>query len=79
MQQCNVQAVKLAPFIRASSMYYKTKLCVHNFTLFNQATAGVCCYLWDGINGGLEASIFATMMVDYLHNIIQRKPIVRNI
>jgi hypothetical protein len=75
----DVQAVKLAPFIRASSMYYKTKLCVHNFTVFNQATADVCCYLWDEINGGLEASIFATMMVDYLHNIIQRKPTVRNI
>lgn len=75
----DVQAVKLAPFIRASSMYYKTKLCVHNFTVFNQATADVCCYLWDEINGGLEASIFATMMVDYLDNIIQRKPTVSNI
>jgi len=31
----DVQAVNLAPFIRASSMYYKTKLCVHNFTVFN--------------------------------------------
>ncbi|CAI6359079.1 unnamed protein product [Macrosiphum euphorbiae] len=75
----DVQAVKLARFIRASSMYYKTKLCVHNFTVFNQATADVCCYLCDEIKGGLEASIFSTMMVDYLDNIIQRKPTVSNI
>jgi len=74
----DVQAVKLAPFIRASSMYYKTKLCIHNFTVFNQATADACCLL-DEINGGLEASILATMMVDYLDNIIQRKPTVSNI
>jgi len=40
----DIQAVKLAPFIRASSMYYKTKLCVHNFTVYNQTTADVCCY-----------------------------------
>lgn len=69
----DVQAVKLAPFIRASSMYYKTKLCVHNFTIFNQATADVC-YLWDETNGGLESSIFATMAINYLNNIIEKTP-----
>lgn len=31
----DVQSVKLAPYIRATSMYYKTTLCVHNFTVFN--------------------------------------------
>lgn len=30
----DVQAVKMSPFIRASSMYYKTKLCVHNYTVY---------------------------------------------
>lgn len=75
----DVQAVKLAPFIRASSMYYKTKLCVHNFTIFNQATADVCCYLWDESNGGLESSVFATMTIDYLHNLIENTPTLCNI
>jgi len=75
----DVQAVKLVPFIRASSMYYKTKLCVHNFTVFNQATADVCCYLWDETNGGLEASVFATMVLDYLSNMIENTPTLCNI
>ena len=70
----DVQAVKLAPFIRTSSMYYKIKLCVHNLTVFNQTTADVCCYLWDETSGGLEVSIFATLVVDYLDNIIEKTP-----
>lgn len=75
----DVQAVKLAPFIRASSMYYKTKLCVHNYTIFNQSTADVCCYLWDETNGGLESSIFATLIIDYLNNIIEKAPTISKI
>lgn len=75
----DVQAVKLASFIRASSMYYKTKLYVHNFTVFNQATADVCCYLWDETNGGLEASVFATMVLDYLSYMIENTPTLCNI
>lgn len=75
----DVQAVKLAPFIRASSMYYKTKLCVHNYTIFNQSTADVCCYLWDETNGGLESSIFATLIIDYLNNIIEKTPTISKI
>jgi len=74
-----VQAVKLAPYIRASSMYYKTKLSVHNFTIFNQATADVCCYLWDETNGGLESSVFATMTLNYLNHIIDNTPTISNI
>lgn len=49
----DVQAVKLTPFIRVSSMYYKTILSVHNFIIFNQATSDVCCNLWDETNGGV--------------------------
>jgi hypothetical protein len=32
----DVQAVKLAPVLRASAIYYKTKLCVHNFSFKKQ-------------------------------------------
>lgn len=60
-------------------MYYKTKLCVHNFAVFNQITADVCYYLWDEISGGLEASIFATLVVGYLDNIIEKTHTLNNI
>jgi len=49
-------------------MYYKTKLSVNNFTIFDQATTDVCCYLWDKTNGGLKSSVFATMTLDYLNS-----------
>ncbi|CAG9791489.1 unnamed protein product [Diatraea saccharalis] len=34
----DLQSVKLCPMLQASTLYYKTKLCVHNFTLYNLAT-----------------------------------------
>lgn len=47
----DVQSVKVAPQIVASALYYKTKLCCHNFTNANdwkdrQAT----CYWYDETN-----------------------------
>lgn len=62
----DLQAVKLAPVLQASAIYYKTKLCVHNFTTFNLADKEVSCYLWHEAEGGLEANIFATIIVKHL-------------
>ncbi|CAH1108134.1 unnamed protein product [Psylliodes chrysocephalus] len=31
----DLQSVKLAPVLQASAIYYKTKLCIHNFTTFS--------------------------------------------
>ncbi|KAK4882731.1 hypothetical protein RN001_006050 [Aquatica leii] len=59
----DMQAVKLAPMIRATAIYFKTKLAVHNYTVFNLVTKNVHCYLWHEVEGGLEASPFS---VEYL-------------
>jgi hypothetical protein len=67
----DVQAVKLAPCLLASAVYYKTKLCVHNFTIHDQVTRDVTCYLWDESQGGLEATNFATMVVQFLTSYIE--------
>lgn len=40
----DLQAVKLCPSLAASALYFKTKLAVHNFTLYNIATGHVTCY-----------------------------------
>lgn len=69
----------LAPFIRASSMYYKTKLCVHNFTIHNQSNNDVTCFLWDEVNGGLESSVFATMISNYIDCEIENIPTLNKI
>lgn len=64
----DVQAVKLAPVLQASAIYYKTKLCVHNYTIYNMATKDVICYLWDESQGGLEANIFSTILTEFFSN-----------
>ena len=40
----DLQAVLLAPQMKASALYYKTKLAVHNFTVYNLATNDVVCF-----------------------------------
>lgn len=70
----DVQAVKMAPSLLASALYFKTKLCVHNFTTNNLANHDVRCYWFDESNGGLEASVFASCIVDnILHLLTQKK------
>lgn len=41
----DMQAVKLCPMLNASSLYYKTKLIVHNYTVYDMATRDAKCYL----------------------------------
>lgn len=49
-------------------MYYRTKLCVHNFTVFDLKSHGVQCYVWHEAEGGLSAHEFASCIVDYLES-----------
>ncbi|KAJ4442458.1 hypothetical protein ANN_04044 [Periplaneta americana] len=62
----DLQAVKMAPFVQTSSMYYKTKLAVHNLTMYNLATQEVVCYWFDETESDLVASTVATCVVDTL-------------
>ena len=62
----DLQAVLLAPKLKASASFYKTKLAVHNFTLYNLATKSSTCYVWHEGEGGLVGSVFASMVCSYL-------------
>ncbi|KAJ8981068.1 hypothetical protein NQ317_007204 [Molorchus minor] len=75
----DMQAVKLAPMLKASAIYYKTKLCVHNYTIYNLYNGQVDCYLWDESQGGLEANIFASLLVDFLENHLLKEPNTKQI
>ena len=55
----DMQAVLLCPKSKASSLYYKTKLVVHNFTLYNLKTKEGYCYTWDKTQGDLSSIVFA--------------------
>lgn len=62
----DVQAVKLSPFLLASALYYKTKLCCHNFMVYNLANTHVTCFWFDETNADRQANTYASFLVDYL-------------
>lgn len=76
----DVQAVKLSPQIPASTLYYKTKLCCHNFTLYDLATKKVVCYWYNEIQADGQASTYASFLLDYLEDSFlndgDKKPII---
>ncbi|XP_039296260.1 uncharacterized protein LOC120354091 [Nilaparvata lugens] len=74
----DLEAVKLSPLTKAEAFYYKTKLCCHNFTVYNIASHHCCNYWWNETQADLQASTFASCLIDYLENhCLERKiPIV---
>ena len=62
----DVQAVQLIPYLQASALYFKQKLAVHNFTVYNLNNDDVVCYVWHEGEGELNAHIFASCLTNYL-------------
>ena len=62
----DLQAVLLSPCLQASALYYKQKLCVHNFTVYNLATHEAMCYVWHEGEEGPSSSEFTSCIIDYL-------------
>lgn len=72
----DLQTVKICPSLKASVLYYKCKLCVHNFTMYNIVTQECMCYWWDETQCDLSASSFTSCIIDQLtkcHNKIPNK------
>jgi len=72
-------AVKLIPQLQASSLYYKMKLAVHNFTVYNLETHDVICYWFDESQTDLVASSFASCLIDAVEELLNKsgpRPIV---
>lgn len=62
----DTQAVKLCPNLNASAIYYKQRLQVHNFTVYNIATHQCTNYWWSEINGNLSSSSFISCILHHL-------------
>lgn len=62
----DAQAVKLCPNINASAIYFKQRLQVHNFTIYNIGTHQCTNYWWSEINGDLSASVFVSCIIHHL-------------
>ncbi|XP_046673056.1 uncharacterized protein LOC124362522 isoform X1 [Homalodisca vitripennis] len=70
----DVQAVKLCPFLNASALYYKTKLNIHNFTMYNLASKDVQCFWFDETSAELVTSVFASCVIDTLKTQFAKDP-----
>ena len=75
----DLQAVLLSPRTEASSMYYKTKLQIHNFTLFNLESKEGYCYTWDESEGGLKSEVFAHLQYRHFEGVIKDHPEIKEI
>lgn len=74
----DMQAVKLMPQLKANASYYKMKLQVHNFTIYNVITHKSENYVWDETEGNLIASTFATIVVNHLKKEMLNTPNVHH-
>lgn len=75
----DAQAVKLIPRLNANAAYYKMKLQVHNFTVYNVITHDSYNYVWDETDGKLEASVFATCIIKQLKTFHDHYPEIHHI
>lgn len=64
----DLQAVKVCPSLNASAVYYKTKLCCHNFSIYDLASHNVSCYWFNETQAELSANTFASCIIEYLNS-----------
>lgn len=70
----DLQCVLLCPKSNVSANYYKTKLIVHNFTLYNLKTNEGFCFLWDESEGGLTSNEFSSIITYFIEQQLGTKP-----
>lgn len=62
----DLQSVLLCPKSNASCAYYKQKLQLHNFTIYEKNTGHVELCVWHESSGGVTANEFVSCLVDYI-------------
>ncbi len=70
----DVQAVLLCPKTKASALYYKTKLQVHNLSFYNLKTHEGYCYVWDETEGDVNSEIFAHLQYKHFSQVLDAHP-----
>lgn len=79
MMTVDMQAVQTIPKLQASCLYFKTKLNLHNYTIYNNVTQDVVCYVWPETNDGLTANVFASCHLHYFDDQITKHPNVEKL
>lgn len=68
----DTQGVLLCPQSKASTMYYKQKLQVHNLTFHNTTTHDGYCYLWDETDGDVKSEAFASLQYSHFKKVLEQ-------
>lgn len=63
----------LAPKSKISSLYYRTKLQIHNLAFYNTKNKDGFCYLWSETEGGLNSEEFASICVSLVEDKVLRQ------
>lgn len=64
----DLQAVLTLPFAGDCQIYYKRKLSLYNFNIFDSMKQGTC-FLWDETNGKKGSSEIGTCLLNYIKSI----------
>ncbi|XP_011193975.2 uncharacterized protein LOC105219498 [Zeugodacus cucurbitae] len=67
----NWQAIMQLPKGEASTYYYKSKINVFNFTVYNMKTNNCQCYVWDEANGKRGVNELGTCVLEYIKSLAQ--------
>lgn len=62
----DLQSILLCPQSNVSALYYKTKLIIHNFTIFNLHSKDGYCFVWHEGEGELKSHCFASIICNFL-------------
>lgn len=62
----DLETILVCPHSRASAIYYRTKVQVHNFTLYDLKSNNGYCSIWEETEGGVTANEFTTISCDFI-------------
>lgn len=70
----DLQSVLLCPKSNVTSLCYKTKFAVYNFTIYDVKRLKGYCYLWNESDGTFESNEFSSIIVNFLLNLAASHP-----
>ena len=62
----DLQKVLLSSSLNASAIYYKTRLCSFNYTVYDAKNHQAMCYIWSECATDLSSNTFGCLIYDYL-------------
>lgn len=65
------QGVVLCPKLEASALYFKSKLQLHNFTIYDILSHESTNYVWDETEGDLQSSTFTSIVIHHIEKLIK--------